>query len=95
MHWAAKNGSVSTIEALKAIGARLTIEAIEAIEGWTSDLVFIFYYNSPALILRGNEMFELVVRRYTSIDILIFAIIALYVSITVITFNGGSLEIVN
>ena len=56
LHWAAKNGSVSTIEALKAAGARSTIEAIE---GWTPDLVSIFHHNSPASISRRNEKSEL------------------------------------
>ena len=63
LHWAAKHGSVSTIETLKAAGARSTIEAIE---GWTPDLVSIFHNHKPASISRGNEKSELAAKRNIS-----------------------------
>ena len=43
LHWAAKNGSTGIVEVLKAAGA---ISKIEAIEGWTPDLVAIFHNNN-------------------------------------------------
>ncbi len=59
LYWAAKNGSVNTIKVLKAAGTRSTTEAIE---GWTLDSVFNFYYNSPVSISRENAKSELVVK---------------------------------